>query len=63
MEGPVDQIRLCDSDRDCPEKTRCLSDCNRYACVVQCVPSPENNRTSKNQQASSGKNQTKTRFT
>merc|ERR1739849_51066 len=32
----------------------CLSDCNRYACVVQCTPSPENNRTSKNQQASSG---------
>ena len=45
MEEPVDQIRLCDSDKDCPEGTRCLSHCNRWACVVQCIPSPENNST------------------
>ena len=45
MEGPVDQIRLCDSDKDCPEGTRCLSHCNRWACVVQCIPFPENNST------------------
>lgn len=37
-EGPVDLIRLCDSDKDCSEGTRCLSDCNRWACVVQCIP-------------------------
>ena len=47
MEGPVDQIRLCDSDKDCPDGTRCLSHCNRWACVVQCIPSPENNSTFK----------------
>ena len=47
MEGPVDQIRLCDSDKDCPDGTRCLSHCNRWACVVQCIPSPETNSTLK----------------
>ena len=60
MEGPVDQIRLCDSDKDCPEGTRCLSYCNHYACVVQCIPIPENNPTiSADQPESTGKIKTK----
>ena len=59
MNFPVDQIRLCDSDKDCPEGTRCLSHCNRWACVVQCIPIPDNNPVSTNQPESTGKIKTK----
>ena len=56
MKWPVDQIRLCDSDKDCWEGTRCLSYCYRWACVVQCrVPFRENNITATNQHESAGK--------
>ena len=63
MKGPVDQIRLCDSDEDCPDGTRCLSYCNRWACVVQCIPKsqiPENIPKSSNQHEPTGKCMTKT---
>ena len=62
LEGPVGQVRLCDSDKDCPEGTRCKSHCNRYACVVQCIPIPDNHPVSTNQLESTGEIKTKLLF-
>ena len=35
----MDQLRVCDSDTDCPEGKRCLTHClgSGWACVTECI--------------------------
>ena len=38
----MDQLRVCDSDKDCPEGRRCLTHClgSGWACVTECITDP-----------------------
>ena len=38
----MDQLRVCDSDKNCPEGKRCLTHClgSGWACVTECITEP-----------------------